>query len=106
MFSYEILENNTVLIWADKENAEAPLISQPHFPNGDAWTTAEAEMWASAYINKRNGVDASKDYGISKDAPVIDARSNDTELLDEDLIEEAQAEDLAPEEALEEAPAE
>jgi hypothetical protein len=45
----EILENNTVELFNDTQ--EAPFIRQPHWPNGAAWSDAdEARSWAEAYV--------------------------------------------------------
>lgn len=45
----EILENNTVELFND--NQEAPFIRQPHWPNGAAWADAqEACSWAEMYV--------------------------------------------------------
>ena len=45
----EILENNTVELFNDAQ--EAPFIRQPQWPNGTAWANAsEARGWAEMYI--------------------------------------------------------
>ena len=45
----EILENNTVELFV--EGQEAPAIRQPHWPNGQAWASAEeARSWAEMYV--------------------------------------------------------
>lgn len=45
----EILENNTVELFNDAQ--EAPFIRQPQWPSGDAWTdAAEARSWAEMYV--------------------------------------------------------
>lgn len=45
----EILENNTVEIFNDAQ--EAPFIRQPQWPNGTAWASAEeARGWAEMYV--------------------------------------------------------
>lgn len=47
----EIDNLNTVRIWLQDESAEKPTILQPHWPDGTAWQTkAEAEGWATAYV--------------------------------------------------------
>lgn len=45
---YEIDENNAVRIYSDEQ--EAPMIFQPDYPNGDAWTLEQATAWAEAYV--------------------------------------------------------
>jgi hypothetical protein len=46
---YKILDNNTVEIFYD--NADEPLLSQPAYPNGDAFIDkADAVAWALLYI--------------------------------------------------------
>jgi hypothetical protein len=47
--SYKILDNNTVEIFYD--NADEPSLSQPTYPNGDAFVNkADATNWALLYI--------------------------------------------------------
>lgn len=45
----EILENNTVELFNDTQ--EAPFIRQPQWPNGTAWASAEeARSWAEMFV--------------------------------------------------------
>lgn len=46
----EILENNTVEIFNDQQ--EPPFLRQPHWPNGEAWASAEqAREWAEMFVD-------------------------------------------------------
>lgn len=47
-FRHEVDSENTLRIW--REGIEAPVLLQPHYPNGDAWTSEQAEEWAAIYI--------------------------------------------------------
>lgn len=48
-YRIEILENNTVEIFA--EGQEVPGIRQPNWPNGQEWASAdEARGWAEMYV--------------------------------------------------------
>lgn len=50
MARYEIDSDNAIRIWFD-ENAEAPGLLQPTWPDGTAWGSKKAaETWAKAYI--------------------------------------------------------
>lgn len=49
MYSYKIQAENTVEVFV--EGQEAPMLRQPHYPNGDAWESkAKAEDWAKLFI--------------------------------------------------------
>lgn len=53
----EILENNTVELFNDTQ--EAPFIRQPQWPNGTAWASAEeARGWAEMYVEAIEVADA------------------------------------------------
>lgn len=53
----EILENNTVELFNDTQ--EPPFIRQPHWPNGEAWASAdEARSWAEMYVEAIEVADA------------------------------------------------
>jgi hypothetical protein len=53
----EILENNTVELFNDTQ--EAPFIRQPQWPNGQAWASAdEARGWAEMYVEAMEVEDA------------------------------------------------
>lgn len=46
---YEIDDQNHVRVWVEEQ--EAPVLFQPHYPNGTAWENREAaETWAAAYV--------------------------------------------------------
>jgi hypothetical protein len=47
-YRYEIDSKNAVRIYSDEQ--EAPIIFQPDYPNGDAWTLEQATAWAEAYL--------------------------------------------------------
>lgn len=47
-FRHEIDETNTLRIWHSE--LEAPVLFQPHYPNGDDWTAEQAEEWAQIYL--------------------------------------------------------
>lgn len=48
-FRIEVLENNTVEIFNDAQ--EAPVIRQPNWPNQTAWANAsEARTWAEQWV--------------------------------------------------------
>jgi hypothetical protein len=47
-YRYEIDENNAVRVWHDEQ--EAPFLYQPDYPNGDAWTAEQAEVWVETFI--------------------------------------------------------
>jgi len=54
---YEVNENNAVSIWEDGQ--EAPFVYQPHYPNGDSFSTREeAESWAQAKILEHEDINA------------------------------------------------
>lgn len=45
----EVLENNTVELFNDSQ--EAPFVRQPQWPNGQPWAdAAEARSWAEMFI--------------------------------------------------------
>jgi len=49
MYTYQIGPNNTVLVFA--EGQEAPFLAQAKYPNGDAWESLKkAEAWAKLFI--------------------------------------------------------
>ena len=57
MYTYQIGPNNTVLVFA--EGQEAPLLAQSSYPNGDAWeSTKKAEAWAKLFIASLESDDA------------------------------------------------
>lgn len=47
-FKYEINAKNELQVW-DSVNAE-PFLHQPHYPNGDSWTKAQAKEWAEIFV--------------------------------------------------------
>lgn len=53
----EVLENNTVEIFNDTQ--EAPFIRQPNWPSGDAWASAEeSRFWAEKFVEAIENPDA------------------------------------------------
>lgn len=57
MYTYQIGPNNTVLVFV--EGQQAPMLAQPHYPNGDAWeSTKKAEAWAKLFIASITDADA------------------------------------------------
>lgn len=45
---FEIDENNAIKMFMDGD--DVPFLFQPHYPNGDAWTSEQATAWAEACI--------------------------------------------------------
>jgi hypothetical protein len=56
-YRIEILENNTVELFSDTQ--EAPFIRQPNWPNQAPWAdAAEARSWAEMYVEAIEVADA------------------------------------------------
>jgi hypothetical protein len=47
-YRYEIDEKNAVRVYAEGETL--PFLYQPDYPNGDAWTAEQAEVWAETFL--------------------------------------------------------
>lgn len=47
-YRYEIDENNALRVWNDQQTE--PILFQPDYPNGNAWTAEQAEAWAKIFI--------------------------------------------------------
>jgi hypothetical protein len=70
MFSYTIGDNNTVLIHDSNTPQPEPCVVQPQWPRGDEWgSLAEAEAWATLYVEASNDSTVDPIPGHSPDAP-------------------------------------
>lgn len=70
MFSYQVLENNTIEILAQSELGSMPVISQPTWPNGTPWASSEeAEAWGAVYVAGANDPTTEVIFGISPEEP-------------------------------------
>lgn len=57
MYTFTVNDANTVEVFV--EGQEAPMLRQPHYPNGDAFDTkVEAEEWAQAFVASLESEDA------------------------------------------------
>jgi hypothetical protein len=69
----EILENNTVELFNDAQ--EAPFIRQPQYPNGEAFAdAADARSWAEAYVESVEVLEAP----FAPDGPGAERRNKPT----------------------------
>lgn len=69
-FTYEIDSNNCIRVWdgVKEFDDQAPLLLQPHWPNGDGWASLEeAENWVSVFIQQMEDPEYAYLPGNSRD---------------------------------------